>query len=276
MLCLSLAGLAACSTTNKTQLTKSHDENCRPIVVLTGYWPPTNEMLRPWSTSRTANPTGWQGRNWRELGFDIYAFFPEFPPDGDPTNDPIGSPGSTGAVDADFQVDYQDTSQDFWRIMDLWQPDILITTSRGGKIGWELEALEGGHATWAADRYGVHHQPEQDTIDPRSWAAISDHGPGNTLASQLPLRQIATATRALNLTDVVIDQHTSGNYLSGFMGLHGLYYNRITDNNIAAGHIHVGKGLAVTDALSLMRSTLETVLYYHAGARRGSVCIKAN
>ncbi len=30
---------------------------------------------------------GWIGEDWRGLGWDVMALFPEFPPDGDPTND---------------------------------------------------------------------------------------------------------------------------------------------------------------------------------------------
>ena len=155
-------------------------ESCRTAVLL-GYWPPTNEMLRPFSTSPRQNPEGWRGRNWRNLGYNVHAYFPEFPPDGDPTNDQIGEPGSVGAKGSDFQVDYQDTSRDFWRIMAVHKPAILITNSRGGEIGWELEAVEGGHGTgdqsaeldWIADRYGQVHLPEQSSVDRRSWAARS-------------------------------------------------------------------------------------------------------
>ena len=31
-------------------------------IMITGYWPPTNEMIRPFSTNATQNPGGWQGR----------------------------------------------------------------------------------------------------------------------------------------------------------------------------------------------------------------------
>lgn len=41
------------------------------------------------------------------LGYDVYAFFPEFLPDGDPRNDEIGDDGAVGSPDFDPQVDYQ-------------------------------------------------------------------------------------------------------------------------------------------------------------------------
>ncbi|WP_157595494.1 hypothetical protein [Plesiocystis pacifica] len=244
---------------------------CNNTVVVTGYWPPTNEMLRPWSQNPDQNPEGWMGANWHDHGYDVYAFFPEFPPDGDPTNDELGDPGAVGSPESDLQVDYQDTSQDFWAIVDEYAPAILITTSRGGEIGWELEAVEGGHAAggpqpaldWYPDGYGEVIFPTQDSIEARSWAGISTYRQGDQLPSQLPLEAILDATAALNLTTVAIDQETSGNFLSGFMGLHGLLYNLEAEDNLAAGHIHVGFGLPVDDARALIETTLDVVLEAH-------------
>lgn len=51
-----------------------------PNLLLTGYWPPTNEMLRRFSPNPAQNPRGWVGRDWEGHGFDVYAHFPEFPP----------------------------------------------------------------------------------------------------------------------------------------------------------------------------------------------------
>lgn len=246
---------------------------CAKNVVLMGYWPPTNEMLRPWSTNPEQNPGGWVGADWEGHGFDVYAFFPEFPPDGDPSNDPIGSPGSVGSEAFDLQVDYQATSEDFWRIVDELQPVILITTSRGGGIGWEIEAIEGGHGMgnpgdpafdWSSDQYGAVTRPTMESIDPLSWDAISTYRQGSTLPSQLPMDVIFDATLALGVTSVEIDQDgTSGNYLSGFLGLHGLYFNQVAPYNVAAGHIHVGTGLPVEDASVLIEETLRVVLQEH-------------
>jgi hypothetical protein len=243
---------------------------CPKHVVVTGYWPPTNDMLRPWSTDPASNPDGWHGRNWRGHGFDVYAYFPEFPPDGVPFNDPRGSDGYIGSADSDFRVDYQDTSADFWRIVDAHRPLMLITTSRGGSIGWEVEAVEGGHGgsgdpsgDWSSDHRPPQTLPTRDSIDPRSWDAISTFRGGRQLPSQLPIEAIADAATALDLTSVAIDHGTSGNYLSGFMGLHGLYYEHITPATVAAGHIHVGIEVSPADARRLMEVTLETVLAQH-------------
>ncbi len=250
--------------------------SCAKNVVLMGYWPPTNEMLRPWSTNPRQNPEGWVGENWEGYGFDVYSFFPEFPPDGDPSNDEIGDDGAVGSPRFDLRVDYQATSADFWRLVDTYQPVILLTTSRGGSIGWEIEALEGGHGQgngagpafdWSSDQHGAVQFPTQETIEARSWDAISTHRQGRTLPSQLPMNEILTAADELGLTNVEIDNGTSGNFLSGFLGLHGLYYNQVAPHNVAAGHIHVGFGLPVGDASALIERTLHVVLQHHAADR---------
>ena len=75
------------------------------------------------------------------------------------------------------------------------------------------------------------------------------------------MAEIVTATQALGLESVQIDTNgTSGNYLSGFMGLHGLYYNQIASHNVVAGHIHVGISVSAANAETLMRATLDTIL----------------
>ena len=254
-------------------------------IVLVGYWPPTNEMLRQFSTSPVQNPGGWMGQNWNGLGHDVYAFFPEFPPDGNPFNDSFGSAEFIGSVESDFRVDYQDTSLDFWNVMDLLRPLGLITFSWGDLDNrWEIERVEGGHAggstppfDWFRDGNGEQF-PTQDSIDPRSWDAISTYRNGNQLQSQLPIDSIVAATSALGLANVFIDETgTSGDYLSGFLALHGLYYNSLHSDpndpfrNIAAGHIHVGSGLSVEDARLLSEVTLNQTLLYINGNSAAAV-----
>ena len=263
---------AACSTISRTpEAEPQHAEQRRPIIVLMGYWPPTNEMLRPWSPNPEQNGGNWVGENWEGRGYDIYAFFPEFPPDGDPKNDDIGDIGAVGSADSDLRVDYQDTSADFWRIVAKYRPRLLVTTSRGGAIGWELEAFEGGHDggtgvaadDWKSDRFGSDTHPTEATVDPRSWEAISTYRAGRRLPSQLPLEAIYRATSALGLIDVAIDENTSGNYLSGFMGLHGLVYNLTEPANVAAGHIHVGRDVSAENARTLFEVTLRALISAH-------------
>lgn len=249
--------------------TETGPEQCTKNVVLMGYWPPTNEMLRQWSQKPDQNPGEWTGENWHGHGYDVYSFFPEFPPDGDPSNDMIGDEGAVGSPESDLRVDYQDTSADFWRIVDEYEPVILITTSRGGNIGWEIEAVEGGHGDdndgdpsldWASDGWAPDFYPTQDTIEERSWQAVSMVRQNTTLPSQLPMDEIFDAVDALGLASVQINYGTSGNFLSGFLALHGLVYNYMADHNVAAGHIHVGINVPVESAEQMIETTLEVVL----------------
>lgn len=257
------------STGDETTDGETGDPVCDKNAVIMGYWPPTNEMLRQWSQNEVQNPGEWTGENWGDHGFNVYSFFPEFPPDGDPSNDQIGDEGAVGSPESDLRVDYQDTSEDFWRIVDTYQPVILITTSRGGNIGWEIEAIEGGHGDdndgdpsmdWVSDGWAPDFFPTESTVDERSWEAVTEVRQNVTLGSQLPMEEIETATNALGLTSVQINYGTSGNFLSGFLGLHGLVYNLLADHNVAAGHIHVGGSVPVEDAEQLIETTLEAVL----------------
>ena len=84
-----------------------------------------------------------------------------------------------------------------------------------------------------------------------------------TVPSALPLDAIFDATDALAVTSVVIENGTSGNFLSGFLGLHGVYYQLHAKHALAAGHIHVGFGLPVADATALIEATVEAVILAH-------------
>ncbi len=95
-----------------------------PVIMLTGYWSPTNEMLRPWTQAPSAQLSkGWEGANWEGRGYDVISFFPEH--------------GS-----ADFQVEYSKTSEDFGRIVPAIQPIALISfgLDASSRIGWQVEA----------------------------------------------------------------------------------------------------------------------------------------
>ena len=158
--------------------------------------------------------------------------------------------------------------------MDALQPVGIVTFSWGGFDNrWEIERVEGGHFggstpefDWEGDGNDIT-QPTQASVDARSWDAISTYRDGNRLQTQLPVDDILAATSALGLANVFIDETgTSGNYLSGFLALHGLYYNSLHNDpsdplwNIAAGHIHVGSGLSAADAQRLSEVTLTQVI----------------
>lgn len=152
------------------------------------------------------------------------------------------------------------------------EPVIIITTSRGGSTDWEIERVEGGHGgsgnaawDWSSDGFEEAY-PTQDSIREQSWSAINTWRDGNTLTTKLPVDAILEATKALELHDVEIEVDetgTSGNYLSGFLGLHGLAYAEAYPEVLAAGHIHVGQSLPTDEAQKLMEATLRAVLTAH-------------
>ncbi|MEI2701478.1 MAG: hypothetical protein V9E83_03645 [Baekduia sp.] len=97
--------------------------------MITGYWPPTNWMVSRFSTSSELNPDGWIGGNWEGRGYDVYSYFPTFNPDDAP---------NWGKGTGDFEVDYQDTSADWQRIVNRDQAGgdhHLLARERGRELG---------------------------------------------------------------------------------------------------------------------------------------------
>lgn len=107
-------------------LSKASELAKRPVILLTGYWVPTNEMLRPFSNQPEHNPDGWIGSNWEGLGYDVMAYFPEFPE---------GS-GSVGT--GDFRVDYDAVKADFPKYTSMLHPVAIISFGHGDGP-WEIE-----------------------------------------------------------------------------------------------------------------------------------------
>lgn len=219
-----------------------------PKIMLTGYWPPTNEMLRHLSDDPTVNPGGWQGENWRNLGFDVHAYFPEFAT-GNPTD-----PG-TGR----FRVHYDDTSADWEEITGELKPIGIITFSRGLMPStWEIEDRATNRTSWQTLLGSG-----QPSVNPPD-----DSVPAGTVRfSTLPMAEIVEAVSALGVPEhVLIDDQGGGEFLSEFISYHGLWYQAEHANStgedrcVAAGHIHVGGDLTVEEARFAMEVTLEVTL----------------
>lgn len=221
-------------------------------IMITGYWPPTNEIVRPFSTSPAQNPGGWQGGNWEGRGYDIYSFFPEFP-------------SGIGKGEGDFEVDYQDTSEDFWRIVAEVKPVAIMTFSRGsaGK-GWELEYRSRNLDQWIDD-YEAPFQPTPSPPDPTLPA-------GAIRYSSLPMLQIRDAVRAagIDVNPFIDFSSTSfgGGFVSEFMAYHGTWYKDMNDDPDAAfrcysaGHIHVGTGVSVASGRAALDVSLREMTRY--------------
>ena len=120
----------------------AHAANTKNILV-TGYWPPSNEAVRRFSADPILNPDGWIGQNWENRGYNIYAHFPTF------TNPACTS---CGAGMGTLMVDYQDTSTDFWPIANGLQPVGVMTFSRSNALlDWICEINQYNRASWIGD-----------------------------------------------------------------------------------------------------------------------------
>ena len=218
-------------------------------IMLTGYWPNTNEMLRQFSNNPKQNPGGWQGKNWEGRGYNIYSFFPEFPSG----TFPVGV--------GDFTVDYQDTSADWARITAEIDPVAIITFSRGdpGNL-WEVETKQRNLVTWIDD-YVAPFQPTPSPPDPT-------FAPNGVRFSSLPTDEIAAAVNGagLGLNAFVDTTGFGGGFLSEFIAYHGVWYRDshvdpgVKNRCFLAGHIHVGTSVSVGTGILASEVTLRTTL----------------
>ena len=230
----------------------------QPIILLTGYWPPTNEMIRHFSQNDTLNPEGWQGENWEDRGFDIISYFPEF-------SDPDCS--SCGQGYGNLEVDYQDTSEDFWPIFEEHRPIATITFSRGFMDqSWELEYNAYNRTNWYND-FTSPFQPTPNPPDTNEDAFFLRN-------SNLPMEQIVEGISELNigLNPYIDINGDPGRYVSEFMAYHGTWYrdlNQFSDTQcISGGHIHVGgfidwntARIATEESIRILINYLNSFIY---------------
>ena len=228
---------------------KTRDE---PIIMTTGYWPPTNEMIRHFSQDEELNPSGWMGENWENSGYDIVSFFPSFnPPDC----------SSCGQGTGLLEVDYQDTSEDFWPIANDIKPIALITFSRGyNNLSWELEFNAYNRTNWIND----YTSPYVPTPNPPDQEQDSFH----LKNSNLPLNEIVNNVNNLNIgLDSYIDSNGDpGRFVSEFMAYHGTWYRDLNQNAeepcYLGGHVHVGGQISWNNARLAAEETIRTVISY--------------
>lgn len=244
---VALATLAAAANA-RAEFTKT--------IMITGYWPPTNEMIRPFSQNLTQNPDGWKGGNWEGRGYNIVSYFPEFP----------GGVGTNPEGDGDFRVDYQHASDDFWRITGQIKPVAIITFSRGnGNRSWEIESRHRKLAleAWTPD-YEAPFQPTPDL-------PIASEPDGMIRHSSLPMQKIKDSVNAAALGfNATIDtsDNFGGTFVSEFTGYHGTWYQNLHSNPadpawcVAAGHIHVGTITPLAGAKTATEISLRELIGY--------------
>jgi hypothetical protein len=225
--------------------------NGLPNIMITGYWPPTNEMIRRFSANPERNPEGWIGENWEGRGFNIYAFFPEFPG------------GFLQRGQGDFEVDYQDTSNDWWFYVDVVKPVGIVTFSRAGNdFGWELE---GGNRTYVATQWTADYlTPLRPTPE---LPIMQLEPPGTERMSTQPMQEIVNAVLAeVPGVNAFLQPIDDGRFLSNYIGYHGNWYRDLhadfTDPLwcVTAGHVHVGSAMSLAQATHATEVTLRVVL----------------
>ncbi len=226
-------------------------------ILITGYWPPTNEMIRPWSANPDQNPNGWIGGNWEGRGYDVFSYFPEFP-------NGTGGPNARG--EGDLEVDYQDTSNDFWRIVDEVDPVAIVTFSRGANNrSWELESRTRKLplSQWIPDYL--------EPFRPTPELPIASEPDNNIRNSTLPMPAIRDAVNAagIGLTASIDTSNAfAGGFLSEFMGYHGSWYQSLHADPddpawcVAGGHIHVGSFTTVEQDRLATEITLRELITY--------------
>lgn len=242
------------SSASPAPLTVSHPQGSgpRPRVMLTGYWPPSNEAVRPFSQNPAQNPSGWVGSDWRGRGYDIVSFFPEF-----------ANPNCTscGQGMGDLEVDYQDTSADFWNFVAQEQPIAIITFSRGASNrSWEVEMNQFNRTSWFPDFTA----PTGATPSPPD----AGFAPNFKRLSALPVQGIidAITLSGLNVTPFICFSGDGGGYLSEYIAYHGVWYQHLHRDPqdpawcIAAGHVHVGGQVDWPTARLAAEVTVERVL----------------
>lgn len=220
-----------------------------PVILVTGFWPPTNEMIRHFSQSIELNPDGWEGDDWEQRGYDIISYFPEF-------SNPNCS--NCGIGYGDFEVDYQDTSNDFWPIVDELEPIAVITFSRGFiNQSWEMEYNFYNRTNWYPD-YATPTLPTPNPPD----EGVDSYFQRN---STLPMEGIMNAVNNSNLgLDSYIDwDGDPGHFVSEFMGYHGVWYHDTNlESCITAGHIHVGGTIDWDTAKSAAEISIRETINY--------------
>jgi len=207
-------------------------------------------MLRPFSNNPAQNGGLWVGEDWEGRGYNIYAFFPEFPE-------------GIGKGEGDFEVDYQDTSIDFWYYVGIVQPMAMITFSRGyDDHSWEVETRQRNlpEYMWIDDYLA----PLKPTPAPPD----ESMPPSYARWTSLPVEMIADEVNAaaLGINAYVDSTGYCGAFLSEFMAYHGVWYHDIHVDmydplwNLAGGHIHVGGQVPAATAALAAEISLRVVL----------------
>jgi hypothetical protein len=241
------------SPVSRTSVT-SNATGSRPVILVTGYWPPTNEAVRRFSQDPVKNPGGWQGSDWMGSGYDIVSYFPEF-----------ANPNcnNCGVGMGDLTVDYQDTTADFEVITDQHRPIAILTLSRGFPgNSWEVESNQFNRNVWFDDFI----PPRMPDMTPPD----SSLDPDALRLTALPAQEIVDAVSAANVgvSPFICYTQSGGAFLSEYIAYLGVWYQArhndptLPDWCVTAGHVHVGVDVTWPAASAAVDVTLGTIVDY--------------
>lgn len=213
------------------------------VIMCTGFWNPSGLMLTPFSTDPELNPNGWEGENWEGLGYDIYSYFPK--------------PGEYTGM---FEVDYQDTWEDFWDVANQIHPFAIVSFGAGDGP-WEIEYNARNLDSWIND--------EKSPYQPTPCPPDDTRPVGFIRHSSLPVQQIADAVNDQTTIDAWVDwEGNPGKYLCEYVAYLGMWYQN-THNTTSdqypcrvAGFIHVNSEVDVDEAMTATKITLREAIQY--------------
>ncbi|MCO5142397.1 MAG: hypothetical protein M9962_04825 [Oligoflexia bacterium] len=214
-------------------------------ILVTGYWPPTNKMLEELSPKNK----NWAGKNWKNLGYDVYAYFP--------TN----TENTKGVGEGDFRVDFASVFNDFMRITKELKPVAILSFGLGAGP-WEIESVfPAYYHQWFLDGKIPSTVGVQNISVPESLKVNKER------KSTLPLEDIQRAVEQLGdkgLRPWIDTSGGAGDYVCGFTGYIESWYQEMhSDINDpahckAAGFIHVSG--TQEKAKASMEASLEALI----------------
>ena len=204
----------------------AQDQN--PVILLTGLWTPSGQILKPWSPNPSQNPEGWIGEDWEGLGYDVKAFFPEFTD----AKDKVGQ--------GDFAVDQERIHESFDRLTRELSPIAIISFGRKDQH-WTLEVN-------APDRWFGSGEVLRNSLPVRAIRSAVNRIP--ELRSNINFKGDA------------------GKFLCGFLSYLGARYHEEHSNpddpawNIAQGFIHIKNEVPIPVYQEALKSTLRTTIHH--------------
>ncbi len=217
-----------------------------PVVMVTGYWNPSGQMIAPFCTDTSLNPGGWIGGNWEGLGYNVYSFFPE-----------------PGVYTGMFEVDYQATWEDFWRITDSLHPEAIISYGVGPvapNYDWEFEYnARNLEDEWSPD--------PTEPVKPTPCPPDSTKPAGYTRHPVFPFQKVIDALDAETTVQALVDWDGQANFfLCEYMAYLGMWYQNLhslPDDPYpchASGFIHITNKIPLAESMKAVSVTIREVI----------------